>query len=132
MPALRVLVCGDRNWDDKATIMKALKKLLEEHHGFKPPNLVVIDGVARGADSLGHICALDLNCETERYPADWEKHGKAAGPIRNQQMLNEGKPDLVLAFHSDLLKSKGTKNMVEIAMKAGVEVRVITGEKSDI
>lgn len=103
--------------------MKALNDLKKKHQ-----DLIIIDGMARGADSLGYACAVDLGCETERYPAEWEKHGKSAGPIRNHRMLQEGRPDLVLAFHSDLAKSKGTKHMVEIAMKAGVEVIVITGE----
>jgi hypothetical protein len=54
------------------------------------------------------------------FSANWEKHGLAAGPIRNRQMLTEGKPDLVIAFHENIEKSKGTKNMLELAKQAGV------------
>lgn len=61
----------------------------------------------------------------ERYPADWEKHGKAAGPIRNQQMLTEGKPDIVVAFSDNLSNSKGTADMCRRAHKAGLPVYVI-------
>ena len=56
------------------------------------------------------------------FPADWDKYHKAAGHIRNQQMLTEGKPTLVLAFHHDLARSKGTKDMVRRALKAGLAV----------
>lgn len=62
----------------------------------------------------------------ESYPADWKRYGRAAGPIRNRQMLEEGKPDLIIAFHSNLAESRGTANMVKIARKAGIEVRVFT------
>lgn len=58
------------------------------------------------------------------FPAEWEKFGKAAGPIRNIEMLNEN-PDLVLAFHNDLSKSKGTAHTVKTAQKRGLKVKVI-------
>lgn len=61
----------------------------------------------------------------EKYPADWEKYGKVAGPIRNQQMLDEGKPDVVYAFTDDLSNSRGTADMCRRANKAGVPVYVI-------
>ena len=52
------------------------------------------------------------------YRADWEGLGRKAGPIRNQQMLDEGKPDLVVAFPG----GRGTANMMRIAREAGIEV----------
>jgi UDP-N-acetylmuramoylalanine-D-glutamate ligase len=54
----------------------------------------------------------------EVYPADWKLHGKSAGHIRNQQMLDESKPDIVIAFPG----GRGTANMIKRAKKAGVEV----------
>ena len=57
------------------------------------------------------------------FPADWNKYDNAAGPIRNRQMLTEGKPTMVLAFHYKLLvESKGTKDMVKMALGAGLPV----------
>ena len=56
------------------------------------------------------------------YPADWNKYHKAAGPIRNQQMLTEGKPTLVLAFHDNITASKGTRDMVKRSLKGGLPV----------
>ena len=55
------------------------------------------------------------------YPADWDTHGRGAGPIRNKQMLEEGKPDLVIAFPG----GKGTANMIGQAKEAGIPVREI-------
>lgn len=118
---MRVLVCGSRYWDRKETIIAHLTTL---HLGEKD---LVLEGGARGADSLGKLVAERLCIPVKEYPADWTRYGRAAGPIRNQRMLDEGKPDLVLAFHDDIEHSRGTKNMVEQAKKAGIPVRIITG-----
>ena|SRR5260221_10634670 len=115
---MRVLVCGDRDWTEPETIADRLSKL--------PKDTVIIEGEARGADSLGKKEALRLGLLVLAFPAQWDIHGKAAGPIRNQKMLKEGKPDLVLAFHNDIEHSKGTKHMVQIARKAGVPVEIIS------
>lgn len=114
---LRILVSGDRNWTDKEAIRRELEKRLP---------CVVIHGCARGADTLAGQVAFELGMEVVTFPAEWHLYGKAAGPRRNQTMLDLGKPDLVLAFHADLANSKGTKHMVEIARTAGVSVEVFT------
>lgn len=117
---MRVLVTGDRNWTWKGIIQEQLHSLKEEDY-FDP--LVVVHGAARGADTLAGEAAATLGLLVEAHPARWEEHGRAAGPIRNREMLNSG-IDLVLAFHSDLASSKGTKDMVFIANKEGVPVRL--------
>lgn len=83
----------------------------------------VIEGEARGADTIGREAADVLMIPVLRYPANWAQFGKAAGPRRNQEMLDKGKPDLVCAFHDDLKNSKGTKDMIRRARQAGIEVR---------
>lgn len=113
---MRVLICGGRNWKDKAMIVAELKALNRVE--------VVIEGECRGADRLGKSAAIQLNIPVLPCPADWTKYGKSAGSIRNRQMLNEGKPDLVLAFHDNIDESKGTRNMMEIASNDGIEVRL--------
>lgn len=118
-----LLVCGDRNWQDYAAILKEIKLLLPE---------VVIEGEAKGADTWARLAAQELGITVLKFPADWNKYGKSAGPIRNIQMLKEGQPDLVLAFHDDVEHSKGTKNMVEISRKAGVAVKIWTHSKAKI
>lgn len=81
-------------------------------------NVVIISGGAKGADNLGEDWSVVNWTELERYPADWETHGKKAGILRNIQMLEQGKPDLVIAFPG----GRGTAHMVRIAKEAGVEV----------
>ena len=113
---MKVLVCGDRNWSNKDTIRKYLASV---------PNLeLVIEGGARGADQLSKQVALEMNIPVREYPADWQRYGKAAGPIRNRQMLDV-KPDLVIAFHPAIELSKGTKDCVTEARHRGISVRVV-------
>lgn len=116
---MRILVCGDRNWNDYDLIAQKLNGIGAGPH-------IIIEGEARGADTMGARYAFTLNYTCLAYPADWTKYGRAAGHIRNTQMLVEGKPDLVLAFHDDIENSKGTKNMVNQAKKAGIPVEVIS------
>ena len=112
---MKVLVCGDRHWTGWAAIQRELGKL--------PIGATIIHGAAKGADSIAGIIGVRLGLSVKVYPAQWEQFGRAAGPIRNKWMLDAG-PDLVLAFHSDIRQSKGTANMIAIAKKAGVEVRL--------
>jgi hypothetical protein len=123
---MRVLVCGSRDWDDESVIFNILSMLFMNH---AHPGLVVIEGGARGADRAAAKWADQPGflppVKHEQYPADWEKHGRAAGYIRNQQMLDEGKPDVVWAFHDDLSQSRGTADMVRRAKKAGIPVYVV-------
>lgn len=123
---LRILVCGDRNWEDYNLILDTLYDLQVANDGRFDNTFVVIEGGAKGADKGAIWATGQLGCGLEHYPAQWKKYGKAAGIIRNQQMLDEGKPDLVLAFHDDIEHSKGTKDMVHRAKKAGIPVEVIT------
>src|ERR1017187_7880912 len=109
---MRVLICGDRNWNQAGPILDALMA--------QDDVTLVIDGAARGADTIGHQVAEAMDFPTKQFPADWDQYHKAAGPIRNQQMLTEGKPDLVLAFHNDITKSKGTRDMLKRCIKAGI------------
>jgi ABC-type sugar transport system substrate-binding protein len=112
---MRVLICGDRNWTNRARILRALAKL--------PPGTEVIHGAARGADQIAGEEAQKLGFRVFAFPADWSK-GRAAGPIRNRLMLDQ-KPDFVLAFHPDIKASKGTADTVREATRRGIKVLVI-------
>lgn len=116
---MRVLVCGNRNWRDMSVIERELKKL--------PIDTLIIHGAARGADALGGFVADKLGFKVKSFPAKWNIYGKAAGPIRNQQMIDEGKPDFVLAFHENINESRGTKDMVNRARGVGIKVEIIKG-----
>lgn len=117
----RVLVCGSRHWIDLAAIRQALGAI-KANEGIE----VVIHGDARGADRLAGIAAAELGIPVLAFPANWAEHGRAAGAIRNQQMLTEGRPTLVLAFPTP--ESVGTWDMVGRAR--GANVRVIVYDTS--
>jgi hypothetical protein len=85
---------------------------------LSPDRDVIIYGGAYGADRLAREWAEEHCLGSECYPADWTKYGRAAGPIRNKQMLVEGKPDLVVAFPG----GPGTADMVRQARAAGIRV----------
>jgi hypothetical protein len=115
--AKRILICGSRFFSD----IDAIRSLVATF----PPDTVVIHGAAPGADTYAGVCARQAGLEVEAYPADWKQYNKAAGPIRNKQMLDEGKPDIVYAFPGGPLdKTTGTKDMVRQARAAGVETVV--------
>ena len=124
----RVLICGDRNWNNYELVYNTLFR--ENVSSTKPPIECVIEGEARGADSCGRKAAGFLGIPILAFPADWKEYGKAAGPIRNQQMIDEGKPTEVWAFHNDLKNSKGTKDMVLRSRKAGLPVWVHTEKET--
>lgn len=109
---MRVLVTGDRNYTNVQVIASALD-------GLDLDETVLITGMARGADYIAWVLGKYYEMMVEEYPADWDTHGRAAGPIRNQQMLDSG-VDLCLVFHDDLANSKGTADMVRRCQKAGV------------
>jgi hypothetical protein len=111
---MRVLICGDRNWSDFDAICDVVASL--------PSDAVVIEGEARGADSMARRAAEMRGLKVERYPAKWDEFGKRAGPIRNHQMLKEGSPTHVIYFHDSIEASKGTAHMVAISRSAGVPV----------
>lgn len=110
----RIIVTGGRRYRDTATI----RRVLEEYHQTPPPTLV--HGGAPGADSEAACVGYLLGWIVEAHPADWQRHGRAAGPIRNQQMVDSG-ADLVIAFPG----GRGTADMVRRARAAGIPVRVI-------
>lgn len=113
---MKVLVTGDRNWSDA--------ELIDKHLVAYVP-FTLIHGAARGADSLAAFCAVKMHQKVISYAADWKLFGRAAGPIRNRQMLGES-PDLVIAFHDNLVESKGTKDMVKIALKQRIEIILVS------
>lgn len=117
---MRLLVCGSRDWTNKEIIKKEILEL-QKNNNIE----VVIHGACRGADLISGIVASELQIPIEEYPADWKSDGRSAGPKRNQKMLDEGKPDFVLAFHDDIDESKGTKDMILRVKKAGVTFKVI-------
>jgi len=112
---MRILVCGGREYDDWFQFCGWMDAITKK---AAPKDITIIQGGAKGADFLARVWAKYVRINSEEYPANWKKHGKGAGPIRNQKMLDEGKPDVVIAFPG----GTGTADMVERARKAKVKV----------
>lgn len=119
----RILVTGSREWKNREVIKHALLV----HY---TPGDIITHGDCRGADRLAGNIAYSFGWTVEAYPADWERHGRAAGPIRNREMLKLLSPpdDLALAFHEDLESSKGTRDMVDILCKKGIRTLLYDGK----
>lgn len=115
---MRVLVTGDREWKDRSAVELAFDR-------FKPTH--IIEGECRGLDLMARAVAEDRGIPFTPVAADWARLGKAAGHIRNSQMLDLG-PELVLAFHNNFKDSKGTKNCVTQALARELEVWLVTSE----
>lgn len=123
----RILVCGGRDFNDKRAVYNALDRLCEErgwqtpkdeYGNWLPANVTIIHGGATGADALADDWAIVNWVPQMSFPADWRKHGNSAGPIRNQQMIDEGQPTLVVAFPG----GRGTEDMKRRAKKAGIPI----------
>lgn len=110
---MRVIVTGSRKWGDIHAIRMALLRL--------PPAATIVHGDAPGADTIAKWLAEDFGFTVEAHPADWKKHGKRGGPIRNQEMVDAG-ADLMLAF--PLPESIGTHDCMRRAEKAGIPVKL--------
>jgi hypothetical protein len=134
---LRVLVTGGRSWEDYDTLARALYALTEGpvsglHDGGL--EMTVVHGAARGADSLAARWCRDIagtipetSVTEEPHPADWNKHGKAAGPIRNSEMVALG-ANVCLAFPTQ--DSIGTWDCIRKAVAAGIPVRIFPQRKA--
>ena len=120
---MRVLVFGDRNWDNPTVVDEVLDRIHAER-----PITCIIQGEARGADTCGKMWGwLRIGrANTLGFPALWDRYGRGAGPIRNQQQLDEGRPDLGVGFHNDIAHSKGSADMKRRLEKAGVPVEIYT------
>lgn len=107
-----VLVCGGREFNNKSLLystLNAYRKMIDR----------IIHGGCRGADRLAGLYAFEQYIPCTVFKAHWDQFGKSAGFRRNQQMLDEGSPDLVIAFQGGM----GTADMVSRAVKRGVEVK---------
>ena len=113
---MKILVCGGRDYDSEIALSKVLDRLNDSENITE-----LIHGGARGADTLAGQWARDRDIPVTVFHADWKRHGKAAGVIRNQEMLVDGDPDIVLAFPG----GRGTEHMVKVAKAWHKNIEVI-------
>jgi hypothetical protein len=112
---MRIIFSGSRNWSDEPVVLDALKMIITK---FEKDQVTIVVGGAKGLDQIAENLAKSLHLKVDVFYADWDLHGKAAGPIRNQKMLDSG-ADLLVAFPSK--DSKGTRHMIDISQKAGIK-----------
>lgn len=118
---MNVLVCGSRDWTNRNLMRRVLADELSRLDPMLVHDIAVMHGDCRGADRMAADLLKNSLYEVRAFPADWDKHGKAAGPIRNLAMLDE-EPILVLAFQVG--GSRGTQHTVDEARKRGIPVVV--------
>ena len=114
----RVIIAGSRSFCDYATLQAICDKILAQKR--MTHTIVIISGTARGADTLGEKYANERGYTVERFSADWQRYGKAAGPIRNRLMADNA--EALIAFWDG--HSTGTKDMITEAKKKGMAVRI--------
>lgn len=112
---MKVIVAGSREFNDRELLDRTMRRL------YGSQGIIVLSGMARGADTLGKEWAEENGVVVDKHPADWDRYGKSAGPIRNREMAKEA--DALVAFWDG--KSVGTKHMINCALLDGLEVHVI-------
>lgn len=111
---MRVMVTGGRDYSDAAKVFHALDAI----HTRRGPITLLIEGGASGADRLANTWARLRGIPLTTFQADWARSGKRAGPERNRRMIQEARPELVMAFPG----GAGTADAVRQARAANIEV----------
>lgn len=118
---VNVIIAGSRDFTDEKFLFNRVGDWVRALPlGVHHQDITVFCGGADGADALGLAWARFNGCAVAHYPAKWRDHGKAAGPIRNAEMADDA--EILIAFWDG--KSKGTRNMIDTALKKGLEVHV--------
>jgi hypothetical protein len=123
MNTFKVIIAGSRYYDDYATLKMECDKILSRKFADPECEVIIVSGGARGADALGERYASERGLKTEVHPADWNRYGDSAGPIRNAEMAEVA--DALIAFPKSGAANRGTMNMVNTAREKGLQVRVI-------
>ena len=122
---MKVIIAGNRDFNNRGIFENAMTWLLPSDSDYAE-SIEIISGGCTGADALAEIYAKEWDIPLKVFPADWEKYGKSAGPIRNEQMAkyatSNGDHAFLIAFWDG--KSRGTKNMIDMAFKYGLDVHV--------
>ena len=111
-----VIFCGDRLWNN----FKVIEQVILSY----PPDLTIVEGDCRGADKISGYLGRKHGRTVIPEPADWIRFPTAAGPIRNRLMIKKHKPVEVVAFHNNINTSKGTKDMINASLEAGLSVKL--------
>ena len=120
-----VIICGSRSFTDYERLAKMCDYYLSRRiqEGQK---VIIISGGADGADKLGERYATERGLDYRVFPADWDRYGKRAGMIRNAKMAEIA--NACIAFPSDYSENRGTNNMIKVARRNNLLVRVVEDE----
>ena len=127
MQELRIIIAGSRDFNDYTFLKTSIKEILKSTSLTDISKIKIISGTARGADQLGERFAKQFKLEVVKFPAKWDLYGKRAGYIRNEEMakysIEDNNYGMLVAFWDG--ESRGTKHMINLANKHGLEVHVI-------
>jgi hypothetical protein len=123
MKTFKVIIAGSRKFCDYPKLRTSCDSILQEWLSDPHADVMVVSGGAHGADNLGELYAEERGLEIDRHPADWKRHGRSAGVIRNIEMAECA--DMLIAFPKEGEPNRGTMNMVKEARKRGLRVRII-------
>ncbi len=113
---MKVIIAGGRSFDNYELLCEKCTKILSNSKDIE-----IVSGTANGADKLGERFANENGYSIKKFPANWDKHGKSAGYIRNKEMALYA--DALIAFWDG--KSKGTALMISLAKGYNLKVKVI-------
>jgi hypothetical protein len=113
---MRLIVAGSRTFSNKEKVFKNLDNIYKHF-----PELEIVSGLAKGPDSFGKQWAAVNRVPCHEFPANWDKYGKRAGFVRNEEMAHFG--DAALIYWDG--KSPGSKSMIKLANEAGLKVAVV-------
>lgn len=113
---MKIIIAGSRNFNDYNLLKSSCDNLLTQF-----TNIEIVSGTARGADKLGERYAREKGYDIKQFPANWDKFGKSAGYIRNDEMAQYA--DMLIAFWDGT--SKGTKHMIDLANKRSLRVEIV-------
>ena len=119
----RVIIAGTRTFNDYNLLKESCEYLLQE--SMEKQQIIIVSGHARGTDTMGERFAKEHGLPCEYYPANWQIHGRAAGPIRNKEMANNA--DALIVFWDG--HSRGTRSMINLARKMGLQVAICRYDK---
>ena len=128
---IKIIIAGPRDFTNQSFVFSALdivfSKLTKNQRKDNNPleiknleSIEIIEGGATGIDTLAKFYAINKNIKYKEFPADWNKHGRAAGPIRNKQMAEYS--DILIAFRYVDNPSRGTENMIKQAKESNLKI----------
>ena len=132
MKELRIIIAGSRDFNDYELLKKSAIEIIAKK--IMLPDLTrIVSGGARGADTLGERFANEMGLEISRFIPDWDSLGKRAGYVRNAEMakfaVEDDNDGMLIAFWDG--QSRGTKHMIDLAKRYGLEVHVVSYKEND-